>query len=77
MPGNDKGPIINWREVAQPVIVWVAIGAVGGMGWLLWQEPRQIDENMRALDNLTRLAEDFDARVDALEAEVRELMLRR
>lgn len=59
-----------WRGVLQSAASWGLVCAVGGIGWLSWQVPRQLDAILANQKVIAERAAAMDARLGKAEEDI-------
>ena len=59
-----------WRGVLQSAASWGLVCAVGGIGWLSWQVPRQLDQLLAGQRAIAERAAAMESRLGKAEAQI-------
>jgi hypothetical protein len=65
-----------WRGVLQSAASWGLVCAVGGIGWLSWQVPRQLDQLLAGQRAIVERATAIERRVSDAENDIQGLGIR-
>ena len=59
-----------WRGVLQSAASWGLVCAVGGVGWLSWQVPRQLDQLLAGQRAIAERAAAMESRLGKAEQQI-------